>query len=67
MINAGTSFHVTSRVDFFNCYTSRDYGCIQMGNEGLSKIIGMGDICLKTNLGCKLVLKDVKHVLDIHF
>ncbi|GMP79351.1 hypothetical protein CsSME_00034932 [Camellia sinensis var. sinensis] len=36
-----------------------------MGNEGLSKIIGMGDVCLETNLGCKLLLKDVRHVPDI--
>ena len=36
-----------------------------MGNEGLSKIIGMSDVCLETNLGCKLLLKDVRHVPDI--
>ena len=25
----------------------------------------MGDIHLKTNLGCKLVLKDMRHVIDL--
>ncbi|GMP75888.1 hypothetical protein CsSME_00032816 [Camellia sinensis var. sinensis] len=36
-----------------------------MGTEGLSKIVGMGDVCLETNLDCKLLLKDVRHVLEI--
>jgi len=37
-----------------------------MGNEGISKIVGKGDVCLKTGLGFTLVLKDVRHVPDIH-
>ena len=65
VIDSGASFHVTSRVDFFTSYTEGDYGCVRMGNKGLSKIIGMGNICLETNLGCKLLLKDVRHVPDI--
>ncbi|URD85076.1 Retrotransposon protein [Musa troglodytarum] len=36
-----------------------------MGNHGIADIIGMGDIHIKTNLGCKLVLKDVRHVVDL--
>ena len=36
-----------------------------MGNEGVSQIVGMGDICLKTDIGCKLLLKDVRHISDI--
>ncbi|VFQ68314.1 unnamed protein product [Cuscuta campestris] len=36
-----------------------------MGNGGSSKIIGMGDVCLETSTGCRLVLRDVRHVLDI--
>ena len=65
VIDSGASFHVTSRVDFFTSYTEGDYGCVRMGNEGLSKIIGIGNICLETNLGCKLLLKDVRHVPNI--
>ena len=64
-IDSAASFHVTSRVDFFTTYTEGDYGSVWIGNEGLSMIIGMGDICLETNLGCKLLLKDVRHVPDI--
>ena len=36
-----------------------------MGNSGISKIVGIRDICLETSIGNKLVLKDVRHVLDI--
>ena len=36
-----------------------------MRNNGVSKIVGIGDICLETSVGNKLVLKDVIHVLVI--
>lgn len=36
-----------------------------MGNDGVSKVVGIGDVCLETNNGTKLVLKNVKHVPDI--
>jgi len=65
VIDSCASFHVTSRVDFFTTYTKRDYGSIQMGNKGLSKIIGIGYVCLETNLGYKLLLKNVRRVPDI--
>ena len=36
-----------------------------MGNDGASKIIGMGDVSLKTNTGCELLLKNVRHVSEM--
>ncbi|CAL1383495.1 unnamed protein product [Linum trigynum] len=65
VVDSGASFHVTSRVDLFSSYTNGNYGCVRMGNDGASKIVGMGDIHLETNTGCKLVLKDVRHVPDM--
>ncbi|KAF7121453.1 hypothetical protein RHSIM_Rhsim13G0116100 [Rhododendron simsii] len=65
VIDSGASFHVTSQRDFFASYTHGDFGHVRMGNEGVSKIVGMGDVCLETNTGCKLLLKDVRHVPDI--
>ena len=38
---------------------------MRMGNTSYSKIAGIGDICIKTNVGCTLVLKDVRHVPDL--
>ena len=65
MIDSGVSFHVTSHEDLFTSYTLGDFGHVRMGNEGMSKIVGMRDVCLETNTGCRLVLKDVRHVPDI--
>ncbi|KAK0604489.1 hypothetical protein LWI29_016179 [Acer saccharum] len=36
-----------------------------MGNNGVVKVVGMGDVCLETNNGMMLLLKNVKHILDI--
>ena len=65
VINSGASFHVTSRADFFTSYLQGEFGNVCMGNEDVSKIVGMGDICLETNIVCKLLLRDVRHVSDI--
>ena len=65
MIDSGASFHVASRDDFFTSYSQGDYGCIRTSNEGLSKIVGMVDICFQTNIGCRLLLKDVRYVPDL--
>ncbi|KAL9254956.1 Retrovirus-related Pol polyprotein from transposon TNT 1-94-like protein [Drosera capensis] len=38
---------------------------LKMGNDGASKVIGVGDVCLETNMGMKLLLIGVKHALDV--
>jgi len=38
-----------------------------MGNDGVSKVIGIGDVCLQTNMGMQLLLRGVKHALDVRF
>ncbi|PKI45901.1 hypothetical protein CRG98_033700 [Punica granatum] len=42
-----------------------DYGYVRMGNGQSCKIVGIGDVCLETELGCKLLLKKVRHVPEI--
>ncbi|VFR03144.1 unnamed protein product [Cuscuta campestris] len=65
VIDSGASYHITSHREYFSSYTSGDFGHVRMGNDGSSKIIGMGDVCLETSTGCRLVLRDVRHVPDI--
>lgn len=65
VIDSGASYHVTSHAEFFTTYTGGDFGIVRMGNTGSSKVVGIGDIHLETNIGNKLVLKDVRHVPDI--
>ena len=65
VIDSGASFHVTSHSDFFTSYRTGDFGNVRMRNSGVSKIVGIGDVCLETSIGNKLVLKNVRHVPDI--
>ena len=65
VVDSGASFHVTSRREFFTSYNLGDFGVVKMGNDGLSKVVGIGTICLETNTGSKLILKEVRHVPDI--
>ena len=36
-----------------------------MGNESYVDIVGIGDICVESNTGCALTLKNVQHVPNI--
>lgn len=65
VVDSGATCHVTSQRDFYTSYTPGDFGNVKMGNNGLSKIVGVGDICLKFETGMELVLHNVKHVPDI--
>ncbi|URD96234.1 Retrotransposon protein [Musa troglodytarum] len=65
IIDMGASYHATPRREFFATYRSRNFGVVKMGNHDTADIIGMGDIHIKTNLGCKLVLKDMRHMVDL--
>jgi len=51
IIDSGATLHVTPRKEFFTSYTSGDFGVLNMGNDGESKAIGVGDVCLQTNMG----------------
>lgn len=38
-----------------------------MSNDGISKVIGVSDVCLKTNMGMQLLLRGAQHALNIRF
>ena len=38
---------------------------MKMGNSSYSKIVGIGDVCIETNVDSTMMLKDVQHVLDL--
>ena len=63
--DSAASYHVTPRRDFYTSYTAGDFGQVRMGNQGIASVVGIGDIWLETNTGCKLLLKDVRHVPDM--
>nr|KYP52740.1 Retrovirus-related Pol polyprotein from transposon TNT 1-94 [Cajanus cajan] len=67
IVDSGATLHVTPRKEFFTSYTSGDLGVLKMGNDGVSKVIGVGDFCLQTNMGMQLLLRGVKHAPDVRF
>ena len=67
MVDTATSFHITAHRNFFSSYTNGSFGWVKMGNEAKCEIVGMEDVELETSIGCKLVLKDVKHVPEMRF
>ena len=67
VVDTTTLFHITARRDFFSSYTSDSFGWFRMRNETKCEIVRIGDVELETSIGCKLVLKNVKHVPEMRF
>jgi len=65
IIDSGDTLHVTPMKEFFTSYTSGDFGVLKMGNDGVSKVIGIGDVCLQTNMGMQCLLRGLKHAPNI--
>ncbi|GJW71984.1 retrovirus-related pol polyprotein from transposon TNT 1-94 [Tanacetum coccineum] len=65
ILDSGATCHVATRKEYFSSYTPGDFGVVRMGNTRLSRIAGIGDICLKFDTGMELVLHNVKHVPDM--
>ncbi|GKV15591.1 hypothetical protein SLEP1_g26368 [Rubroshorea leprosula] len=65
IIDSGASYHCVPKREYFSKYKAGDFGTIKMGNKSVSHIMGVGDICVQTNVGCTLTLKNVRHVLDM--
>lgn len=59
VIDTGTSYDATPHLDFIVLYKSDDFGMIKY-------IVEIGDISMSTTLGCRLVLKDVRHIPNFH-
>ena len=49
----------------FESYTGGDFGKVKMANHGVTEAVGIWYVVLVSNTGCKLILRDVRHVPDI--
>ena len=65
IIEFGASFHVTLHGGFFSSYQKGDFGMVKMGNHVISKIVGIWEVTLMTEIGSKFVLKEVRHVPEM--
>ncbi|KAG6395193.1 hypothetical protein SASPL_145834 [Salvia splendens] len=65
IVDSGASYHIKPYRDMFASYTGSSFGKVRMANHGVTEVAGIGVIHLLTDTGCKLVLRDVRHVPDI--
>ena len=49
----------------FTMYKARDFGTMKMSDFSYSKMVGIGNVCIKTNVGSTIRLKDVRRVPDL--
>ena len=59
IVNSAASHHVIPTKRLFTTYKVGDFGVVKMSNSNYSKIVGISDVRIKTNVGCMLMLKDV--------
>jgi len=59
VIDSASSSHVTPRKELFTSYKVGDFGRVKMGNNSYVDIVGIGDICVKTNTEYTLELKNM--------
>ena len=50
VVHTGAASHVTSRKDFFSSYTPGDFGILSRGNQIVSRVVGIGIICLEPSV-----------------
>ena len=62
VVDMGASYHASPHRGSFCTYRNGQFGIIRMGNKGTTDSVGIGDVKIKTNLGYKMMLKDVRHV-----
>ena len=65
LVDSTTSYHCIPKREYFSTYKAGNCGTVKIGNESVSQIVGIGDICIQTSMGCTLMLKDVRHISDL--
>ena len=65
VVDLAVSHYVIPTKGLFTTYRVDDFGVVKTGNSSYSKIVRIGEVCIKTNVGCMLMLKDVWHVPDL--
>lgn len=66
VINYGDLPHVTHVISLLSTQAVDDFSNVKIGNNGVSKIKGIKDICLETSHRSKLPIKNVRHAPYVH-
>jgi hypothetical protein len=67
VVDLAATHHVVHTKELFTTYKAGDFDTVKMGNIRYVKIVGISDVYIKTNVGCTLMLKNVRHVSDLCF
>ena len=65
VVDLAASHHVIPTKRLFITYKTSDFGVVKKSSSIYSKIVRIDDVCIKTNVGCMLMLKNVRHVPDL--
>ncbi len=57
VVDLATTHRVVRTKELFTTYKVGDFGTVKMGNTSYLKIVGIGYVCIKTNIGCIVMLK----------
>ena len=52
LVASVASYHCIPKREYFSTYKARDFGVLKMGNKSIFQIVGIGDICIQTSIGC---------------
>jgi len=61
VVNSATSYNCVPKKEYFSSYRAEIFGRVKMGNNSVANIVGLGDICIQTNLGYAVILKNVTY------
>ena len=64
-LDSGANIHVCFDGEFFKTYHKSSGGSVTLGNDSVAQVLGIGDVELKMTSGETLILKDVRHVLEV--
>ena len=62
MLDSASSYHVTSKREWFSSYKSGDFGVVYLGNDTSYGVVGVGDVKFKMYDGNEVLLSNVRHV-----
>lgn len=60
-----TFYHATPCWEMFTTYKTGDLGTVKMDSTSHSKIVGVSDAYIQTDICCTMTLKNVQHVPDL--
>ena len=62
ILDSGCLFHMYPHIEYFDTYKACDASTIRMGDDSVSKVIGIGTVKVKMYDGAMRTLMNVRHV-----